>query len=182
MDQVDQIEPIPIQDKFRERLLCIIASGQSKVFLGRNFTLDYIEKASDKEIEKYYKIYESTYSSLVSDNIVNGILIGFSKLVSLVLPVHDVNKLSDDLNNNFLVTSQFKQFTGKLAYSYGPILALTSGSFTILNNINFAKHYCPTSDLNKVDKNDLSQHDEELEQVLEQELDIDLTSLQKDLN
>ena len=44
-----QVSPIV---KYRERLLCIIAAGQSKAFLGKNFTLEYIEKASDKEIEK----------------------------------------------------------------------------------------------------------------------------------
>ena len=164
----------------RERLLCLVAAGQSKAFLGKHFTLEYIERASDKEIEKYYKIYESTYSSLVSDNIVNGVLTGFSKLLGLVLPVNDVDKLSEDLKNNFLVTNQFRHFTGKLAYSYGPLLALTSGGFTILNNINFVAltggHTCPKrSDLNGLEQ----EIEQVLEQELEQELEIDLKQLEK---
>ena len=161
------IEPILIPEpesspvtKYKERLLCLVAAGQSKAFLGRNFTIDQIEKLSDKDIEKYYKIYDSTYSSLVSNNIVNGVLSGFSKLVGLIFPVHDADKLSNDLQNNFLVTSQFRNFTGKLAYHYGPLLALTASSIIILNNINFAQHTCPKHDLN-----DLTH----LEQVLEQE-------------
>ena len=197
--------------KYRERLLCIIAAGQSKAFLGKKFTLEYIEKSTDKKIEKYYKIYESTYSSLVSDNIVNGVLFGISKIVGLVLPVHNVNKLSDDLKNNFLVTNQFKQLTGKLAYNYGPLLALTSGGVTILNSINFATHNVNTvntclhkksdltekNDLNsQIEKNDLndfnnlSQLDQELvkelaielDQEHEQELDQDIeNNLELDL-
>ena len=126
-------------EQYRSKLGCIVASGQSHAFLGKTFTLHDINNMSESDINKYYKLYESTYSTLVSDNIVDGFLNSSSKLASFVLPIDDANKLSDDLKSNFLLTSELKKLTGNLAYSFGPYLALMSGGLTVAKHIDLKK-------------------------------------------
>ena len=146
-------EPI-VDDKceqYRSKLGCIVASGQSNAFLGKTFTLHDINNMSELDINKYYKLYESTYSTLVSDNIVDGFLNSSSKICSWVLPVDDANKLASDLRDNFLVTTELKKLTGNLAYSFGPFLALMSGGLTIAKHIEIAKHKCPSKKKESLD-------------------------------
>ena len=143
-------------EQYRSKLGCIIASGQSNAFLGKTFTLHDINNMSETDINKYYKLYESTYSTLVSDNIVDGFLNGSSKLFSFVLPIDDADRLSDDLKANFLVTTELKKLTGSLAYSFGPALALLSGGLTISKHIDL-KHKCPKKELTTNDKLEIKQ-------------------------
>ena len=137
--ETESIEPQPIEspsiEEYRSKLGCVVASGQSKAFIGKSFTIAEINNMSENDINKYYRLYESTYSTLVSDNIVNGFLDGSSKLFSYILPIDDASKLSTDLKSNFLVTSELRKLTGRLSFCFGPALALISGSFVISKHI-----------------------------------------------
>ena len=125
-------------EQYRSKLGCIVASGQSNAFLGKTFTLHDINNMSESDINKHYKLYESTYSTLVSANIVDGFLNSSSKLASFVIPIDDANKLSDDLRSNFLVTTELKKIIGNLAYNFGPYLALMSGGLTVAKHIEIS--------------------------------------------
>ena len=51
---------VDIQDnKMKERLIQVVASGKSKFYLGKNFSTDEIESLDEKEITKLYGRYES---------------------------------------------------------------------------------------------------------------------------
>ena len=129
----------------RQKLCCVIASGQSKMFLGKAFTIQEIEAMSHSDITKYCKYYESTYSKLISDEIVTKIIDVSSKIFSIFLPIDDCVKLSQDFKNDFLLTNAMRNLTGQIAYNYGPILALTSGSLTLGKHIKIK----PTPDISK---------------------------------
>ena len=118
--QTTEKEDDDVTEQYRSKLGCVVASGQSNAFLGKTFTLHDINNMSETDINKYYKLYESTYSTLVSDNLVGGFLNTSSKLFSFILPIDSADKLSDDLKKKILVTTELKKLTGSLAYSFGP--------------------------------------------------------------
>ena len=61
IDQLISLETLKdvVQDKTKERLIQVIASGKSKFYLGKQCTTDEIETLNDKELAKLYGRYEA---------------------------------------------------------------------------------------------------------------------------
>ena len=123
----------------RERLLCVVASGQSKVFLGKDVTLDTVKKWNEKQVNLAFQIYETKFSSLVSENIINSFLDLSSKGLSYVAPVDSTQQLSDDLKKDFIVNSELRKVTGWVAYNFGPALAILSGGLITAKHLEWEK-------------------------------------------
>lgn len=119
------------------------------MFLGKEFTLQELENLTEKEIDKYYTLYESTYSRLISDNLIKTSINCFSKLSSYIIPIDNEKQLSEDIQNNFLVSSELKKLTGSLAYNFGPILAVMSSAVDVASHIQLKKK--PVGDEKKGD-------------------------------
>ncbi len=133
------VEQDPIESK-RQKLLCLVASGQCKEFLGKFYTQETIEKMKPEHVKKYYAIYETAFNARVSENIVKNIVSLASKGMGYLLPIDSTSELSDDLNNDFLVNSELKKFGGILAYTYGPLLAAVSASLITAKHVDMNKN------------------------------------------
>ena len=81
-------------EKKRQHLLCAVASGQSRDFLGKPFTQEAIEKMKPELVTKYYAIYETVFNARVSENIVKNIISLASKGVGCLLPIDSAEGLS----------------------------------------------------------------------------------------
>ena len=55
----------------REQLAILVVSGNCKDFLGVEFTQEQIKRLTKKDVEKYFKRYESAISSKTCDAIVD---------------------------------------------------------------------------------------------------------------
>ena len=115
----------PVESK-RQRIRNIVAAGQSKLFFGKEYTLVSIDKASEKQINELFEVYESKYSTLVSDSLLEKFLDLTGKGISYVAPIDDSQELSNDYKTDFVLTNELKKVTGQLAYTFGPALALMS--------------------------------------------------------
>lgn len=123
-------------EKYREKIGCVVASGQSKLFFGKELLIKDVNEMSEKDVKKNYRMYESVYSSMISDNLVNSCIKLFGKAVQFVLPIDDKDQMEDDLKENFLLCNEIRNYTGKIAYSYGPLAALSSTAFTVASHID----------------------------------------------
>lgn len=122
--------------KSYQTLNIIISSGKSKEFLGRDVSLKELDLMDENKIEAYYKIYELNYANKIGESIITSIIAGYSKIVNKVLPIDDVEKLQEDLNNDYILTSELKNITGTVAATCGKLMSLFSLSFITLKHIN----------------------------------------------
>ena len=136
---VDPQVPIknPQVEAKRQRIRNIVAAGQCEKFFGKKHTLAFVDKADEAVINKMFEIYESKYSSLVSDSILERFLDLTGKGVSYVAPIDDSRELSDDYKADFVITNELKRVTGQLAYMFGPVLALVSGGLITAKHIKW---------------------------------------------
>ena len=129
--------------KSYQTLKVTISSGKSKEFLGKHLDLKELETMSQDQIDAYYKIYELNYADKVNDNIIGGILDLYSRAVNRVLPIDDVDKLSDDLSNDYILTSELKNITAGLAAVCGKLLSVFNLSIITFKHIKVQpKEHC----------------------------------------
>ena len=131
-------EPSLVETK-RQRIRNLVAAGQSKLFFGKDNTLDMVDKATEAQINKYFEVYESKYSSLVSDSLLEKILDLTGKGVSYVAPIDDSQELSNDYKSDFVLTNELKKVTGQLAYTFGPVLAAISASLITAKHVKWGE-------------------------------------------
>jgi len=112
--------------KSYQTLNIIVSSGRSKEFLGRNVTVKELESMNSEQIEAYYKIYELNYADKISDNIIGGIVALYSRAVNKLLPIDDVEKLSEDLNNDYILRTELKNITAGVAAVCGKLMSVFS--------------------------------------------------------
>ena len=121
----------------RQKIRNIVAAGQSKIFFGKEYTLAMIDKANDATINKTFEIYESKYSSLVSNSLLERFLDLMGEGVSYVAPIDDSKELSNDYKTDFVLTNELKKVTGQLAYTFGPVLALITGGLITAKHVKW---------------------------------------------
>ena len=118
-----------------QTLNIIISSGRSRDLLGKDITVKDLDAMDQDTIKAYYKISELNYSSKISEGIVSSIIGAYAKVVNKVLPIDDVQKFEQDLNNDYILTSELKNVAGSLSTAYGKFMSLFSLSFITFKHI-----------------------------------------------
>ncbi len=111
-------------------------ADNQEYFFGKELTFKDVEEMSEKDIKKNYRMYESVYSSMISDNMVNSCVKFLGRVVQFLLPIEDKVKLEYDLRENFLLCNAIRKYTGKIAYSYGSLAAISSTAFTVASHVD----------------------------------------------
>jgi hypothetical protein len=118
-----------------QTLNVVISTGRSKELLGKPVTVKDLEAMSVEEIEAYYKIYELNYTEKISTSLNHALVSLYSYLVNKVVPIDDVEKLRDDLNNSYILNNEMKNITGGLACVGGKIWSLVELGLTTAKHI-----------------------------------------------
>ena len=98
---------------------------------------------SEKDIEKYYKIYEAAQASRINQSLTNGVINAYTQICGLIIKSDDkghkqaqLDKLNSDLKNDYLVRDQLEQWTSYLTFKMGPIMPLLSATMITFENLN----------------------------------------------
>ena len=135
MENIDK--PVNEIEQKRERLLYVVGSGQSNLFFGKVFTIEQVEKWDDKAVNKVFKIYEAKYSSLLSDSVTRSFIDLGATAIGRVVPIDDKDSYTTDLKKDFILNSELKKVTGRIAYTWGPLLALFSTGLITGKHLDF---------------------------------------------
>jgi len=114
---------MPLSKPF-QTLNIVISTGRAKEFLGKNISLRELESMTPDEIDAYYKIYELNYADKVSDNISGSIIDLYSRAINKIFPIDDTEKLSEELNSDYIITTELKNITAGLAAVCGKLLSV----------------------------------------------------------
>ena len=134
--KINEEEESDIRDE-RERLVACVLSGNSKQYLGKEYTEQQINEMDCNSVNTLINRYESILSAQMTKSLSKSIY--YSNLACSVLGVGNQQELSTDLESDPLLNTAMQRFTCNLYYRFGALLApISVGIIT-------GKHYAKNS-------------------------------------
>ena len=119
----------------REKLAVLVSTGKAKEVVGVNLTHDQVKRLSDKEVENYHKRQEAYIGSKTTESLIDFLLMFFSKGLGMVVKVDDIEKLQQDLKNDYIINHQLSTLAGGVALRFGRWLALANSVFITTKHV-----------------------------------------------
>ena len=136
--KINELEDNDVRDK-RERLVAFVLSGNSKMYLGKEYTEQQINEMDYNGINTLLNRYESVLSTQMTKSLGKSIINLYSNIACSVLGVGNQQELSTDLESDPFLNTAMQRFTCDLYYHFGALLAPVSvGIIT-------GKHYTKNS-------------------------------------
>ena len=131
------MEESDVRDK-RERLVACVLSGNSKTYLGKEYTEQQINEMDCNSINTLINRYESVLSIQMTKSLGKSIINLYSNKACSVLSVGNQQELSTDLESDPFLNTAMQRFTCDLYYRFGALLA--PASVGIINGKHYAKN------------------------------------------
>ena len=135
--KINELEDNDIRDK-RERLVACILSGNSKMYLGKEYTGEQINEMDCNSVNALLNRYESVLSAQMTKSLGKSITNLYSNLACSVLGVGNRQELSTDLECDLFLNTAMQRFTCYLYYQFGALLAPVS--IGIITGKHYAKN------------------------------------------
>ena len=135
--KINELEDNDIRDK-RERLVACVLSGDSKQYLGKEYTKQQINEMDCTNVNTLLNRYESVLSAQMTKSLGKSVINLYSKIACSVLGVGNKQELSTDLESNPFLNTALQRFTCDLYYRFGALLAPVS--IGIITGKHYAKN------------------------------------------
>ena len=112
----------------REKLAVLVSTGKAKETVGVQLTHDQVKRLSDKEVENYHKRQEAYIGSKTTESLIDSLLMLFSKGLGMVVEVDDIEKLQQELKNDYIINHELSSLAGGVALRCGRWLALANAA------------------------------------------------------
>jgi hypothetical protein len=135
-------------DNKKQKLLECVMTGNSKLYLGKIYTEEQINKLTSEEIDKLFNLYESKLSSLMVKSLGKSIINMYSLGACSILGINNQDALTNDLENDPFLNSALQRFTCDLYYRFGYLISpFTVGLIT-------SKHYFSEKNISNINGDD----------------------------
>ena len=131
------MEDSDVRDK-RERLVACVLSGNSKMYLGKEYTEEQINEMDCNSINTLLNRYESVLSAQMTKSLGKSVINLYSNLACSVMGVGNQQDLSDDLECDPFLNTAMQRFTCDLYYRFGALLAPLSVG--IISGMHYTKN------------------------------------------
>ena len=122
----------------KQDLEVLVATGKTKDFLNKQLTQQELDCMSERDLLKYYKIYQTNLALRVNETFSKMAVRGYTKLVGWLLPVKDTEKLYTDLRSDYILMNEIDRWTGWLSLKMGSLMAVASTTLITAGNIDFS--------------------------------------------
>ena len=139
-DSATQLLSGPNIPALREQLAVLVSTGKSKEAIGVQLTHEQLKRLTDKEVEKYYKRYETFVGSKTTESMVDNLLTLVTRGLQMVIEIDDVDAMKKELKGDFIINKEMTDFVGGLSLKYGKFLAPISAALITAKHINFNSH------------------------------------------
>ena len=119
----------------REKLAILVSTGKAKEVLGEQLTHELVKRLSDKEVEKYSKRQEAYIGSKTTESLIDSFLMLASKGLGMIVKIDDVEKLQQDLKNDYIINHELSSLAGGIALSCGRWLALANAALITTKHV-----------------------------------------------
>ena len=123
--KINELEDNDVRDR-RERLVACVLSGNSKMYLGKEYTEEQIYKMDCNDVNTLLNRYESVLSAQMTKSLGKSVINLYSNIACSVLGVGNQQDLSDDLECDPFLNTAMQRFTCDLYYLFGALLAPVS--------------------------------------------------------
>ena len=123
--KINELEDNDIRDK-RERLVVCVLSGNSKMYLGKEYTEQQINEMHCTNVNTLLNKYESVLSAQMTRSLGKSVINLYSNVVCSVLGIGIQQELSTDLECDPFLNTAMQRFTYDLYYRFGALLAPVS--------------------------------------------------------
>ena len=123
--RTNEFEDNDIRDK-KERLVACVLSGNSKMYLGKEYTEEQIIKMDCNDVNTLLNRYKSVLSAQMTKSLGKSIINLYSNLACSVLGVGNQQELSTNLECDPFLNTAMQRFTCDLYYRFGALLAPVS--------------------------------------------------------
>ena len=119
----------------REKLAILVSTGKAKEAIGVQLTHEQVKRLSDKDVEKYNKRQEAYIGSKTTESLIDSFLMLVSKGLGMVVKIDDVEKLQQDLKNDYIINHELSSLAGGIALSCGRWLALANAALITTKHV-----------------------------------------------
>ena len=131
------MEDNEVRDK-RERIAACVLSGNSKMYLGKEYTEQQINEIDYHSIITLLNRYQSVLSAQMTKSLGKSGINLYSNIACSVLVVGNQQELSTDLECDPFLNTALQRFTCDLYYRFGALLAPVS--ISIITGKHYAKN------------------------------------------
>ena len=121
--KMNEVEENDVRDK-RERLVACVLSGNSKQYLGKEYTEQQINEMNCTNVNTLLNRYESVLSAQMTKSLGKSIINLYSNIACSVLGVGNQQELSTDLESDLFLNTALQRFACDLYYRFGALLLL----------------------------------------------------------
>ena len=137
-NKMNELEDNDVRDK-REILVACVLSGNSKMYLGKEYTEEQINEMDCNSINTLLNRYQPLLSAQMTKSLGKSVINLYSNIACSVLGIGNQQELSTDLECDPFLNTALQRFTCDLYYRFGTLLAPVSvGIIT-------GKHYAKNS-------------------------------------
>ena len=137
---VPDFVPGPNIPALREQLAVLVLTGKSKEAIGVQLAHEQLKRLTDKEVEKYYKRYETFVGSKTTESMVDSLLTLLTRGLQMVVEIDDIDAMKKELKEDFIINKEMTDFVGSLSLKYGKFLAPISAALITAKHIDFNSH------------------------------------------
>ena len=131
----------PQSDSKKQKLLECVLTGNSKMYLGKAYNEEQINKLNPEEVDKLFGNYEAKLSGQMAKSLEKSLIKMYSMGACAALGMSNQDALCDDLEADPFLNSALQRFTCELYYRFGSFLApLSVGLIT-------SRHYLTEKNL-----------------------------------
>ena len=120
--KINELEDNDIRDK-RERLVAWVLSGNSKMYLVKEYTEQQINEMDCTNVNTLINRYESVLSAQMTKSLGESIINLYSNIACSVLGIGNQQELSTDLESDPFLNTALQRFSCDLCYCFGALLA-----------------------------------------------------------
>ena len=144
--KINELEDDNIRDK-RERLVACVLAGNSKTYLGKEYTVEQINEMDCNSVNTLINRYESVLSAQMTKSLGKSVINLYSNIACSVLGIGNQQEISTDLESDPFLNTALQRFTCNLYHHFGALLAPVS------TGIITGKHYAKNSGTKLNDRN-----------------------------
>ena len=122
---MNEVEENDVRDT-RKRLVACVLSGNSKMYLGKEFTEQQMNEMDCTDVNTLLNRYESVLSAQMTKSLSKSVINLYSNVACSVLGVGNQQDLSNDLECDPFLNTVMQRFTCNLYHRFGTLLALVS--------------------------------------------------------
>ena len=130
----------------REQLAILVSTGKCKEAIGVNLTHEQVRRLDDKDVMRHYKRYETYVGAKTTETLIESFLAFSTKALSLVVNLKDTQALHNELKNDYIITKELSNISGKIAIRCGRLLAVANAFLITAKHVDFSAEHHPSRD------------------------------------